>query len=241
VWAAPRVGFTLRRQGESRADLATSPGAARLDVIRALHGPDLAACLLPLAVARGREPTAEVPADAPGGPHVRAEGFVTSLAWAGRRGALVLFINGRCVECGPLKRGAEAVYASLLPKGPKPWMFLDVRLPPRQVEVNVHPTKREVGFVGQVRGWGGQRGRHCLGWKPGGMPRADRARLRRCGRSMCWVPAAPLQPRCSGCSKVLWLPVVQAPVPPSPATPHPPRMRWWTRSAANWRPRCWPR
>ncbi|GBF99950.1 DNA mismatch repair protein [Raphidocelis subcapitata] len=149
VWAAPRVGFTLRRQGESRADLATSPGASRLDVVRAIHGPDLAACLLPLAVSRGLEPTADLPADAPGGPHLRAEGFVTSLAWTGRRGALVLFINGRCVECGPLKRGAEAVYASLLPKGPKPWMFLDVALPPRQVEVNVHPTKREVGFLGQ--------------------------------------------------------------------------------------------
>lgn len=75
---------------------------------------------------------------------------MTGLAWTGRRGALVLFINGRCVECGALKRGAEAVYASLMPRAPKPWMFLDVKLPPRQVEVNVHPTKREVGFLHQV-------------------------------------------------------------------------------------------
>ncbi|KAI8475935.1 MAG: hypothetical protein J3K34DRAFT_517092 [Monoraphidium minutum] len=149
VWAAPRVGFSLRRQGEARADLATAPGASRLDVIRQLHGPDLAAALLPLAVARGEEPSASLPHDAPGGPHLRAQGYVTGLAWAGRRSGLVLFINGRCVECGPLKRGAEAVYASLVPRAAKPWMFLDVTLPPRQVEVNVHPTKREVGFLHQ--------------------------------------------------------------------------------------------
>jgi len=150
VWAAPRVGFSLRRQGEARADLATSPGASRLDVIRQLHGPDLAAALLPLTVACGQEPTAELLHDAPGGPHARVEGFISSLAWTGRRGTLVLFINGRCVECGALKRGVEAVYGTLVPKAPKPWLFMDVRLPPRQVEVNVHPTKREVGFLHQV-------------------------------------------------------------------------------------------
>jgi hypothetical protein len=90
---------------------------------------------------------------------LRVEGFASGLAWAGRRGTLVLFINGRCVECGPLKRGAEAVYATLVPRAPKPWLFLDVRLPPRQVEVNVHPTKREVGFLHQVGPGAGGRGR----------------------------------------------------------------------------------
>ena len=150
VWAAPRVGFSLRRAGEARADLATSPGASRLDVIRQLHGPDLAGALLPFKLALGGEPGPDIAADAPDGPHMRVEGFVSSLAWAGRRSVLTLFINGRCVECGPLKRGAEAVYSTLVPRGPKPWMFLDVRLPPRQVEVNVHPTKREVGFLNQV-------------------------------------------------------------------------------------------
>jgi DNA mismatch repair protein MLH1 len=35
------------------------------------------------------------------------------------------------------------------PKASKPWIFLDLHLPPRQVEVNVHPTKKEVGFLHQ--------------------------------------------------------------------------------------------
>lgn len=158
MWAAPRVGFSLRRAGEARADVSTAPGTPRLDVIRQLHGPDLAGSLLPFSLAAGPEPGPDIGPDG-AALSLRASGYVSSLAWAGRRGVLVLFINGRCVECGPLKRGAEAVYAALVPRGPKPWMFLDLALPPRTMEVNVHPTKREVGFLHQVRGRaGGGRG-----------------------------------------------------------------------------------
>ena len=35
---------------------------------------------------------------------------------------------------------------------------LSLQLPPRQVEVNMHPTKREVGFLHQVGGRGPQGG-----------------------------------------------------------------------------------
>lgn len=38
------------------------------------------------------------------------------------------------------------------PQAARPWLLLDLRLPPRHVEVNVHPTKREVGFMHQVGG-----------------------------------------------------------------------------------------
>lgn len=41
---------------------------------------------------------------------------------------LVLFINGRPVDCSPLKRALEATYAAILPKASKPWMFLVRRL-----------------------------------------------------------------------------------------------------------------
>ena len=37
---------------------------------------------------------------------------------------LVLFINGRPVDCSPLKRALEATYAAILPKAAKPWVFL---------------------------------------------------------------------------------------------------------------------
>ena len=44
--------------------------------------------------------------------------------YAGRKTTLVLFINGRAVECSPLKRALEATYASILPKASKPFVYL---------------------------------------------------------------------------------------------------------------------
>jgi DNA mismatch repair ATPase MutL len=48
------------------------------------------------------------------------------------------------VECTALKRAIEIVYAATLPKASKPFVYISVVLPPEHVDVNVHPTKREV-------------------------------------------------------------------------------------------------
>jgi DNA mismatch repair protein MLH1 len=148
IYKAGSAGFTLKRQGEARSDLHTLPTASRLDVIRSLFGPDLAASLLPLQLTGGSgDVSAAVPLDGPLG--FKIEGFVSNLTHVGRRSTLILFINGRPVDQGQLKRAIEAVYVAQNPKANKPWVFLDLQLPPRHVEVNVHPTKKEVGFLHQ--------------------------------------------------------------------------------------------
>ena len=81
-------------------------------------------------------------------PH-HTQGYVSNLTYIGRRSVLVLFINGRPVEQGQLRRAIEAVFTAQNPKANKPWVFLDLQLPPRHVEVNMHPTKKEVGFLHQ--------------------------------------------------------------------------------------------
>jgi len=43
-----------------------------------------------------------------------------------------------------LKRAIEIVYAATLPKASKPFIYISIVLPPENVDVNVHPTKREV-------------------------------------------------------------------------------------------------
>jgi len=135
-------------QGEARSDLHTLPTASRLDVIRGLFGPELATSLLPLQLTGGSgDVSDDVTLDGPMG--FIAEGYVSNLTHLGRRSVLVLFINGRPVEQGQLRRAIEAVYTAQNPKANKPWVFLDLRLPPRHVEVNMHPTKKEVGFLHQ--------------------------------------------------------------------------------------------
>ena len=44
--------------------------------------------------------------------------------YSGRKTILVLFINGRAVDCSPLKRAIEATYATILPKASKPFLYL---------------------------------------------------------------------------------------------------------------------
>lgn len=52
--------------------------------------------------------------------------------------------SDRLVECTALKRALEVVYVATLPKASKPFIYMSITLPPEHVDVNVHPTKREV-------------------------------------------------------------------------------------------------
>jgi DNA mismatch repair protein MutL len=73
------------------------------------------------------------------------------------RGQLVLFVNHRLVECGPIKRAVEAAYQTCGFGGgggasssntTSPWFaYLHVRVPSPNVDVNVHPSKQHVTML----------------------------------------------------------------------------------------------
>jgi DNA mismatch repair protein MutL len=57
---------------------------------------------------------------------------------------LILFINNRLVECASLKKRVETLYSN-----GKHLVFLAIEVPPQQVDVNIHPTKKLVALLFQ--------------------------------------------------------------------------------------------
>jgi DNA mismatch repair protein MutL len=62
------------------------------------------------------------------------------------RTAQYFFVNGRLVKSQPLSFALSRGYGELLPAGRFPLCVVFLTVPPHTVDVNVHPTKREVKF-----------------------------------------------------------------------------------------------
>jgi len=63
------------------------------------------------------------------------------------RDRILLFVNGRRVWSQSLLHAATNAYGETLPHGRYPFALINVRVNPLKVDVNVHPTKREVRFA----------------------------------------------------------------------------------------------
>ncbi|KAG0627652.1 hypothetical protein M758_2G218500 [Ceratodon purpureus] len=133
------VSFSCKKHGDSRADVHTVGSSSRTDTIRAVYGPGVARELIAISASE----------DDPSGTTFKMDGLISSANYSSKRSIMVLFINDRLVECGALRKAIELVYATILPKASKPFIYMSINLPPEHVDVNVHPTKREVSFLNQ--------------------------------------------------------------------------------------------
>ncbi|HWA41065.1 MAG TPA: hypothetical protein VG712_05595, partial [Gemmatimonadales bacterium] len=206
--AHPGVGFELVIDERTRLHLpAGQPLEERL---AAVWGRDVAGTMIPVAHAVGS---------------VRLEGFIQRPGDAkptGRR--TQLFVNGRPFKDNFLLRAAEAGYRSAIHPGDRPSLFLNIIIPPGDVDVNVHPAKLEVRFRERfaVERAIEEGVRHALGTLAAAAPVGE------------WRPL-PVPPRLSGSGEV-WAdePEPEAPTSrstgsmpgagaphPAPETPHP--------------------
>ncbi len=80
-------------------------------------------------------------------PHLTVTGYVgaPTLAKANRSGQL-FFVNSRPIKNPSLNLALRQAYQGLLPQGRFPVAVLFIEMSPTALDVNVHPTKREVRF-----------------------------------------------------------------------------------------------
>jgi DNA mismatch repair protein MutL len=126
--AYPEVAFLLKLDG--RESFTTSGSGDRRDAAAGVYGAGVAATMLPV------EETVE-------GAVVAALCAPPSTNRASRS-HITVFINRRWVRSRSLNFAIEEAYAGLLPTGRFPVAVVDLRLPPEEVDVNVHPAKAEV-------------------------------------------------------------------------------------------------
>ncbi|HUG10619.1 MAG TPA: DNA mismatch repair endonuclease MutL [Opitutaceae bacterium] len=128
--AHPGVAFTLIEDG--RVIFQSPACEALLERVTEIFGKQIAASLMPVeAIGEG----------------VALRGFI------GRPGAsrstrhdLITFVNRRPVDSRTLTYAVIESYQASLPRGRYPLAFLFLEIDPTQVDVNVHPAKREVRF-----------------------------------------------------------------------------------------------
>lgn len=142
------VSFSCKKFGDAHPSLivsASRPSSSKsktkppeTDRIRQVYGSAIANELI----------TVEIPAKPEYG-FLGGKGQITSANYNAKKAIPpVLFINHRSVACDPLRRALlQGVYSKHLPKGGHAFVYLALDFDPRNLDVNIHPTKRDVRFL----------------------------------------------------------------------------------------------
>lgn len=149
--AYPGISFNLSVDGRQAFQ---SAGNGKLyDVLIAVYGLELARQMLEVGVLEStHEPSAV--SSAPGLPSrdsqpsiPRVFGYISIPALhRANRSYITLFVNRRWIQDHSLAHAVAQAYHTLLPAGRHPLAVLALEMDPASVDVNVHPTKREVKF-----------------------------------------------------------------------------------------------
>ncbi|MFH0768088.1 MAG: DNA mismatch repair endonuclease MutL [Chloroflexota bacterium] len=137
--AFPEVRFTLSIDG--RTTLRT-PGSGRLiDSVAEVYGSELARNMLELGSKDGEWEGGAA------GSTILVAGMVGSpVVSRSQRDYISFFVNHRWISSRLLAWAVEEAYHGLLMEGKHPVAIINISLPLKEVDVNVHPTKTEIKF-----------------------------------------------------------------------------------------------
>ncbi|KAK9455464.1 histidine kinase-like ATPase [Dipodascopsis uninucleata] len=133
------IAFTCKKHGDTTRSISISNTASLTDRIREIFGSTIARELVEIQVDSDRNLGL-----------VGVTGLVTNANFNGKRNITPLFfINHRLVSCDPLRRAIMNIYSNILGKGSHAFIYVSLLISPDKLDVNVHPTKREVRFLNE--------------------------------------------------------------------------------------------
>ncbi|KAF3126683.1 DNA mismatch repair protein [Orbilia oligospora] len=128
------IAFSCKKHGESSMGVAIQSTAKTIDRVRQIYGNAVANELIPFKIEDQKL-------------GFKAKGLITNANYSIKKTTMLLFINHRCVESTAIRKSLESVYSAFLPKGGHPYIYATIEIEPHRIDVNVHPTKREVNFL----------------------------------------------------------------------------------------------
>lgn len=79
--------------------------------------------------------------------HLKISGYVSTPDYTrSSKKSYHIYINSRTVKCPIFQKAIDTAYKSLIASGKYPFVVLNLEIPPSDVDVNVHPTKKEVRY-----------------------------------------------------------------------------------------------
>ncbi|MCX5749609.1 MAG: DNA mismatch repair endonuclease MutL [Candidatus Saganbacteria bacterium] len=126
VMSSPSIAFKLISNGKEI--ISSSGNGDLLDAISSVYGPAFAKDLLAL----GREDIT---------------GYISKPAVTKfNKEYQLFFVNGRYIKNYLISKAVENAYSNLIPKDRHPVAILFIRIDPDEIDVNVHPAKKEIKF-----------------------------------------------------------------------------------------------
>lgn len=128
--ANPNIAFTLFHNGSKV--LQTRGNSTLLDRIEDIYSLDLSKELHELEKADNKA-------------NIRILGYVSDPSYTrSSKKSIRIYVNDRPVKCPVVLKAIDMAYKNLLPNGKYPFVILKIEINPHDIDVNAHPTKREI-------------------------------------------------------------------------------------------------
>lgn len=139
---AGKCAFSLSRRRD-RVEIQTSTGDTHVSIVKSLWNEEIGEALLPF----------QIESDPKLGIEEGSGGWATRTTFHKLKSPqVIIFLNGRLIDHAVLRRALLQSFSLHLPTSPPahPFIYLNLRIKGSHVDVNVHPSKRQVFFLDEA-------------------------------------------------------------------------------------------